>query len=285
MAIQLNIGKVTRRDYLLVDPDEIIVDEEANGRAAPHTAEAIQKRVESILAYGQITPINGRKIADGKVTVAHGFLRLAAIRHINANKLTPEPMQVKIIVSGDQNDEDAFLANLVENMHREDLTALDHAHNQRVLRDRYGWDDEKVAKFYGMSPRYVELLSRSLCLPAEVKAEVKSGNMSFSAARDLIDIPEATAKKIVRESKGKDGKVDPASVTKAVHEVKIANGRARARTAKETREFFESFTGLDTPEPIVEFCKGLVEFLAGSIPDKSMEDLLYSSINKAKKTK
>ncbi|MFK9780980.1 hypothetical protein ACJEM9_24685, partial [Escherichia coli] len=84
-------------------------------------------------------------INDNKLTIVSdpsdpsGFLKMLKADPDNFQG----PMKLRVKVR-ELNDEEAFEANLDENMIRDDLTPMDHAHNQRILRERFGWSEERI---------------------------------------------------------------------------------------------------------------------------------------------
>jgi ParB-like chromosome segregation protein Spo0J len=86
------------------------------------------------------------------------------------------------------NDEEAFRHNLTENKNRKSTSPVDDAHNQRRLRDNFGWSDTKIAEFYQKSPSYITLLKKLLLLPTETQAKVHRGELALNAAALLVEL-------------------------------------------------------------------------------------------------
>src|SRR5439155_16635218 len=120
-------------------------------------------------------------------------------RHINT-ALRPEnpiKLQCKVV---DCNPEEAFIRNIVENNERAETTPVDDAHNQRRLREEFGWSEQRIAEFYKRSVAYISQLRRTLQLPQPIQQAVARGDMAISAALDLVELPEPARQQAVAEA-------------------------------------------------------------------------------------
>jgi ParB family chromosome partitioning protein len=271
MAMQLNAGEIGRGDLFSILPENIVVNEADNGRAVPHSPEEIEALANSILTYGQQQPVVVRRIEDKKVALVSGYGRYKAVRHINSvlRPDSPVKLQCKVV---DCNPEEAFVRNIVENNERAATTPVDDAHNQRRLREEFGWTDQRIADFYKKSVAYISQLRKTLRLPQPVQQAVARGDMAISAALDLVELPEPARQQAVAEATDRTtGRVDSEVIRKKVRDKKIENGRAKARTMKEVRTFFE---GQEEPGPIRELAESILDFLAGKITDRQMRHAL-----------
>jgi ParB family transcriptional regulator, chromosome partitioning protein len=75
---------------------------------------------------------------------------------------------------------------LVENLHRQDLTALEEASAYQQLVDDFSLTHEQVAKRVGKSRAAVTNALRLLSLPAAVQGYLADGRLSASHARALL---------------------------------------------------------------------------------------------------
>lgn len=223
MATKIDAGENVRRaDYFFVDPGAVIVDEALRGRHTPPSDAEIVEMAESLMEFGQRTPIEGRKLPGNKVQVAFGFTRTAAARLIRAgftasdgSHKQDDQFMLKVIVT-DANDKDAFLHNIVENAHRNATTPIDDAYNQGRMRDQYGYSDDDIAKLY----RYkgvgkVQRMRQLLALPHEVQMLVHTGEMTVTAAIDLLDLPAEKMAEVIGAAQTDSG-VDSHAVREAV---------------------------------------------------------------------
>lgn len=184
----------------------------------------------------------------------------------------------------DLNPEEAFVRNLVENIERAATTPIDDAHNQRRLREQYGWSEVKIADFYKRSVAYISQLRKTLVLPTEIQQGVAQGNIPLAAALDLVDLPALEQKEAVAEATNPEtGKVVAETVRKRVRDKKIEAGGGKGRSIKEVRTFFEELTGPGESEAIRGLSEKLLLFLSGKITDKQMTNALekYTKMSSA----
>jgi ParB family chromosome partitioning protein len=80
--------------------------------------------------------------------------------------------------------------SLIENLHREDLNAIEAAEGMRELMENHNLTQEGVAGRIGKSRPYVTNTLRLLQLPKEVNDMVKEGRLSPGHARALISIDD-----------------------------------------------------------------------------------------------
>ena len=80
--------------------------------------------------------------------------------------------------------------SLIENLHREDLNAIEAAEGMRELMENHGLTQEDVALRIGKSRPYVTNTLRLLQLPKEVTEMVREGILSPGHARALISIDD-----------------------------------------------------------------------------------------------
>ena len=274
MAMQLNAGEIGRADLFSILPENIVVNEADNGRAVPHSQEEIEALANSILTYTQQQPVVVRRIEDKKVALVSGYGRYKAVRHINRvlRPDNPVKLQCKVV---DCNPEEAFVRNIVENNERAATTPVDDAHNQRRLREEFGWSEQRIADFYKKSVAYISQLRKTLQLSQPIQQAMANGKMAVSAALDLVELPESTRQEAVAEATDQTtGKVDSEVIRKKVRDKKIQKGEAKARSIKEVRTFFEELTGPAEAEAIRGLSEAVVLFLSGKITDKQMTNAL-----------
>lgn len=181
----------------------------------------------SILTYGQQQPVVVRRIEDKKVALVSGYGRFKAVKHINSvlRPDTPVKLQCKVV---DCNPEEAFVRNIVENNECAVTTPVDDAHNQRRLREEFGWTEQRIADFYKCSVAYISQLRKTLQLSQPIQQAVANGNMAVSAALDLVELPEAARPQAVAEATDPTtGKVDSEAIRKKVRGKRIENGQAK----------------------------------------------------------
>ncbi len=141
----------------------IVADQKKNSRS--HLT-GIPELAKSIKNEGQQTPVQVAKRADGKFDLIWGFRRFAAISWSEKDGGLGWETIRATINEEEMSPKDRLLANLIENMAREDLTSYDAARSVAELRDMHPEDDkehmsgQKIANNVGKSAQYVNNLLR-----------------------------------------------------------------------------------------------------------------------------
>jgi hypothetical protein len=160
----------------------------------------------------------------------------------------------------------------VENRERAECSPVDDAHNQRRLREGFGWTDTKIAEFYHVTPSYVCTLKKLLALPSDVQKLVHERRLSVQAATGLADLPAQEQKEVL--AAGQTEGLNSQNVVKQVRNKKIDKGKGQARSLAEVRSFLEGLTGPGEPMTLKEFAEEFLKFVQGKIKDETMEKRL-----------
>lgn len=153
---------------------------------------ALAELAESIKVHGILQPILVRRISSGG-TASNKFEIIAGERRYRAAGLAKFDMVPAIC--RDLNDDEVIAIQLIENLQREDLTALEEAQGYQELLRRKGPDGKKnftvdeIAKSVGKSKGYVYHQMKLLDLCAEVLAHVTSGELEVASAVAIARIP------------------------------------------------------------------------------------------------
>lgn len=266
MAMKIVAGDVGRSDLFHVLPEYLIVDESLNGRYEAHDDETVLELAQSLMEHGQKQPILVRRL-DGshQLKVVAGYRRWKAATLVNT-KLRPEkPIKLQCRV-GEMNEEEAFLANIIENHDRKECGDMDYAFQHRRLRDEHGWDDDRIAKFYRRSSAWVQQKRKLLGLDTETREQVARGDLTTNAALDVVKLPEKERRQVVEMATNTNGQVDTAAVRAAVRD----RGEKRSRTVKEFKDYLAKFTGDDSTEREKSLAADLLAFLAGELTERQM---------------
>ncbi|MDE6141730.1 MAG: ParB/RepB/Spo0J family partition protein [Bacilli bacterium] len=137
---------------------------------------ALQELADSIKEHGILEPIIVKKAIKGYDLVA-GERRTKAARLAGLERI---PAIVK-----DFSDEEMMEIALLENIQREDLSAIEEAQAIKSIMDKLNMTQDMVAKRFGKSRSYVTNLLGLLNLPQTVQADVVNGSISMSHARVL----------------------------------------------------------------------------------------------------
>ncbi|WP_420639437.1 ParB/RepB/Spo0J family partition protein [Candidatus Poriferisocius sp.] len=157
---------------------------------------ALNVLTESIREVGVLQPVLVRPGTEGTYELIAGERRCRAAKQAGLDRI---PAIVRTAA-----DADALEQALLENLHREDLNAIEEASACQQLIDEFGFTQEAVARRLGRSRSAVANTLRLLQLPDEVKAMVVDGSLSAGHARALLGVDNrkrliTLAKKAVRD--------------------------------------------------------------------------------------
>lgn len=154
--------------------------------------DALESLAQSIKEKGVLQPLLVRKKND-KYEIIAGERRWRAAQLAGLEKV---PAIVK-----DLSDSETLEIALIENLQRENLSAIEEAEGLNRLMNEYEYTQEVIGKVIGKSRSYIANTLRLLGLPEEIKQLVKENKLSAGHARALIGCENATelANKIVKE--------------------------------------------------------------------------------------
>ncbi|MEX2642181.1 MAG: ParB/RepB/Spo0J family partition protein [Acetobacterales bacterium] len=157
--------------------------------------DALAELVESIRDKGILQPLLVRPDPDqpGRYEIIAGERRWRAAQMAQLHDIP--------VVVRELSDQQALEIALVENLQRQDLSALDEALGYRRLMDEFSHTQEGLAKAVGKSRSHVANTMRLLSLPEAVKAMLAAGSLSAGHARALLGAEDAAglAQQIVRK--------------------------------------------------------------------------------------
>ncbi len=184
--------------------------------------EAFKELVDSIKKMGVIQPIVVRAKGFEYELVA-GERRWRAAKEAGLKTI---PAVVKQV-----DEADSLEIALVENLHREDLNAIEEARAYQELIERFGLTQEELAEKIGKSRPAVANSLRLLSLPRSVQQLIIDGQLTAGHARAILAVKGEEkqlrlAEKIIGEG---------LSVREAEKQVQLLN-LSPSRTKKETPE-------------------------------------------------
>jgi len=146
--------------------------------------EKLRELADSIAAQGVIQPIIVRKIeGENKYEI------IAGERRWRASQLA-ELQEVPVVLK-DLDDRSVMAIALIENIQREDLTALEEAEALRRLQDEFELTHQQIATAVGKSRTTITNLLRLLELAFDVKVMLGRGLLEMGHARALLGLEEA----------------------------------------------------------------------------------------------
>ena len=158
--------------------------------------ENLQELSNSIKERGMIQPIIVRKSKDNsaKYEIIAGERRWLAAQKAGLH-------EVPVVIT-DADDLKSLEFAIIENVQRNDLTAIEEARGyQRLIKD-FSYDQEKVAKFIGKSRSHIANFLRLLVLPENILKLIEDKKLSVGHAKILIGLDniEFVVKKIIEKN-------------------------------------------------------------------------------------
>lgn len=141
---------------------------------------SLQELTESIKTQGVIQPVTVRKMGRGHFQLIAGERRLRA--SILAG-LTSVPAFIRVA-----NDEQMLEMALIENIHRQNLNAIEVAISYKRLIDECALTQEKLSEKVGKNRTTITNFLRLLKLPPEIQIALRDGTISMGHARALLSI-------------------------------------------------------------------------------------------------
>jgi len=158
--------------------------------------EALQDLARSIKKYGVLQPLLVSKVeTDLPRGRSVQYQLIAGERRWRAAQLAGLP-QVPVIIRDDltpeksDNKSKRLEVALVENIQREDLSALEGAEAYARLAEEFGLSHQEIADKVGKSRETVSNTIRLLGLPEYIKDGLRNGLIGFTHARALLGIKE-----------------------------------------------------------------------------------------------
>ena len=141
----------------------------------------------SIREVGVLQPLVVRRdaAAPGNYEIVIGERRWRAAQRAELH-------EVPVIVR-EFSDRDALEAAMIENVQRENLTALEEAEGYKRLAEEFSHTQDALARAVGKSRSHVANMVRLLGLPDAVKAMLDDGRLSAGHGRALLGAPDPAA--------------------------------------------------------------------------------------------
>ena len=144
--------------------------------------EALRALADSVKEKGVLQPLLVRKVGND-------YELIAGERRLRASKLAGLS-EVPVIVR-EMTDQEVLEVALVENLLRENLTAIEEAEGLQRLIDEFSHTQEALSKIIGKSRSHIANTLRLLTLPESVQNLVKEGKLSAGQARSLVGLENA----------------------------------------------------------------------------------------------
>jgi len=142
----------------------------------------LKELADSIEASGLLQPVVVRPRPNGHYELIAGERRWRAVQRLGWQKI---PAVIK-----DVDDRSLLTLALIENLQRDDLSAIDAAHGYQQLMQEFSIPQQEVARLVGKDRSTVSNTLRLLRLPAEVQQLVSKRTLSEGHARALLALSD-----------------------------------------------------------------------------------------------
>ena len=155
--------------------------------------DALDELTRSIREKGVLQPLIVRPGVSGNFEIVAGERRWRAAQRAQVHEIA--------VVVRDLSDEEALAVALIENIQRDDLSAIEEARAYSRLAQEFGKTQHEVAVVVGKSRSHVANTTRLLELPEEVQAMLAEGKLTAGHARAIVGAtdPVALAQRIAAE--------------------------------------------------------------------------------------
>ena len=147
--------------------------------------DSLQELAGSIRQVGIITPITLRDMGDGTYVIIAGERRWRASQKVGLQRIPAYRRTV--------DDENMMEMALIENIQRQDLTALEISLAYQHLIEQYGMTQEQLSDRVGKNRATVTNYLRLLKLPAAIQMGLKNRDIEMGHARALLALDDPTA--------------------------------------------------------------------------------------------
>jgi ParB family chromosome partitioning protein len=142
----------------------------------------LRELTESIKAQGVIQPVTVRKMGRDHYQLIAGERRLKASTLAGLDRV---PAFIRVA-----NDEQMLEMALIENIHRQDLNAIEVAISYKRLMEECQLTQEKLSEKVGKNRSTITNFLRLLKLPPEIQIALRDASISMGHARALISVEE-----------------------------------------------------------------------------------------------
>lgn len=181
---------------------------------------ALEELAASIKSQGLIQPIVVRDVGRGQYELIAGERRWRAAQRAGLGEI---PAVVRDIPA-----QSALAVALIENIQREELTALEEAQALRRLIDEFKLSQQQCADAVGRSRAAVANLLRLLELPEPIRDLLDEGRIEMGHARALLTLPAARA--IALAEKAADREWSVRELEQAVRLAQLPRGTGRTKS-------------------------------------------------------
>lgn len=145
--------------------------------------EALNALADSVSEKGILQPLLVRSVDNGKYEIIAGERRFRAAEKAG---LSSVPVIIK-----NMDDREVLEVALIENLLRENLSAIEEAEGLKRLMDEFAHTQDALAKVVGKSRSHIANTLRLLTLPPEVRRMIEDKVLTAGQARPLVGLDNA----------------------------------------------------------------------------------------------
>ncbi|WP_053022348.1 nucleoid occlusion protein [Staphylococcus haemolyticus] len=151
----------------------------------------ITELAESIDEHGLLQPIVVRPIEENMYEIIAGERRFRALQSLHKS-------QADVIIRH-MNDEETAVVALIENIQRENLSAVEEAEAYKKLLEIGGTTQSELAKSLGKSQSFIANKLRLLKLAPKVINRLREGKITERHARAVLSLKEDNQEKLIEQ--------------------------------------------------------------------------------------
>ena len=151
----------------------------------------ITELAESIDEHGLLQPIVVRPIEENMYEIIAGERRFRALQSLHKS-------QADVIIRH-MNDEETAVVALIENIQRENLSAVEEAEAYKKLLEIGGTTQSELAKSLGKSQSFIAHKLRLLKLAPKVINRLREGKITERHARAVLSLKEDDQEKLIEQ--------------------------------------------------------------------------------------
>ena len=151
----------------------------------------ITELAESIDEHGLLQPIIVRPIEENMYEIIAGERRFRALQSLHKS-------QADVIIRH-MNDEETAVVALIENIQRENLSAVEEAEAYKKLLEIGGTTQSELAKSLGKSQSFIANKLRLLKLAPKVINRLREGKITERHARAVLSLKEDDQEKLIEQ--------------------------------------------------------------------------------------
>ncbi|MFQ3548396.1 MAG: ParB/RepB/Spo0J family partition protein [Armatimonadota bacterium] len=142
----------------------------------------LQELISSIQIHGVLQPVVVRTKAGGRYELVAGERRIRASKAAGLEKI---PAVIR-----DLSNEQSLQVALIENLQREDISAIDAALAYKRLTEDFGLSSEEIAIKIGKARSTISNTMRLLTLPKEIQQSIVEGKITEGHARAILSLSD-----------------------------------------------------------------------------------------------